>query len=108
MRNALLVLTLALGLAGCEDKYQTGYDAGFAAGYAQASAEGERKLAGLRDELESAKRQAAISAYSSQAAYSSVVTTVCGGNGLNLNGKHYAPGKTGCVRAMSDGTVQRY
>jgi len=108
MKKRALACVLALCLSGCEDKYKTGYDAGFAAGYAQANVEGERRLAALRDELEAAKRQAALAVYSSQQSYSSVVTTVCGGDGLNLNGKHYAPGKTGCVRAFSDGSVQRY
>lgn len=35
-------------------------------------------------------------------------TEVCGGNGVDVNGKHHGPGKTGCVRVYSDGRIEKY
>ncbi len=35
-------------------------------------------------------------------------TEVCGGGGVNVDGRNYSSGKTDGVRVLSDGTVQRY
>jgi len=103
VRILCLLIPLVV-LCGCEDKYQTGYAAGHAAGYAQANAAAERRVAEVRAELERENRDAnAI-----RESFNSVETTVCGGGGVNLNGKHYSGGKTGCVQVLSNGTVRRY
>lgn len=100
----VLLLTFLAGLSGCEDKYKTGHDAGYAegyaAGYAKASEEAEQRAKKLRQEA----WRAAFSEPSSPV----VAASICGGNGMNLNGKYIRPGKTGCVDALSDGTFRRY
>lgn len=97
-----LMFSLLLVLTGCKDKYQEGYSEGYAAGYAQAHADAE---ASCGDKVEAAKQSCS---YSSQSSGFSTVTEVCGGNGMDYNGKHYSPGKTGCVRITADGRVERY
>lgn len=88
-------------LAACSDRYDEGYRLGYAAGRTdmlQVATQCEQRLQDERRRIDSALFDAEPS----------VATTVCGGAGVNLNGKHIAPGKTGCVRVLSDGTVERY
>ena len=88
-------------LLGCEAKYQEGY----AAGYTQGVSQTENRLARkYEQELADANRRQSF-----PASYASVTSTsACGGNGINLNGKRYSGGKTGCVEVFSDGRVVRY
>jgi hypothetical protein len=98
--NLFGVMVLFL-LAGCTDKYQEGYQEG----YAQGARETEVRV---RAEYEQ-KMEALQSDASYAPSYTATVSTeVCGGNGVNLNGKHYSGGKTGCVRVLSDGKVEKY
>jgi len=97
----LSALTL-FALSGCS-RYEEGFKAGYSQGSADAEtrvrADYEQRLAVLESEASS----------KSSASYSATVQTeVCGGSGVNLNGKHYSGGKTGCVRVLSDGRVERY
>ena len=96
-----LLLIASLFLVGCEAKYQEGYTAG----YAQGVSETEGRLARKHEqELADANRRQSF-----PASYTSVTSTnACGGNGINVNGKHYSGGKTGCVEVYSDGRVVRY
>ena len=99
MNNKILFAGLLLLLTGCEDKYQEGYQQGYSEGASFA----ENKLNKECDEkLSKQERDSTTSSYSATS------TEVCGGGGVNLNGKHYSGGKTGCVRAYSDGRVERY
>lgn len=96
------LIPAAVILTGCADKYEEGFKAGYAQGSKDAElsvrAEFERKVRDLEREVSSnAHRYSAASS-----------TEVCGGAGVNLNGKHYSGGKTGCVRVMSDGRVERF
>lgn len=95
-------LIFIAALVGCADKYQEG----FQVGYAQGSADAETRVrADFEQKIEALERQKA-SNYSSYSATTS--TEVCGGAGVNLNGRHYSGGKTGCVRVLSDGRVEKY
>lgn len=88
-------------LVGCEAKYQEGYTAGYAQGVSETEGRLSRKY---EQDLADAKRSQSFSP-----SYTSVTSTsACGGNGINLNGKHYSGGKTGCVEVFSDGRVVRY
>jgi hypothetical protein len=105
MRRFLLLATLAV-LSGCGKGYDEGLQAGrrdgYEAGFEAGKAAAQQRLVAECDQRLSEQRE-------SYTLTSPVVsTTVCGGNGLVLNGKHIPPGKTGCVAAMSDGTVRRY
>lgn len=93
----LFILISLLVLVGCKDKYQEGYQVGYSDGVRSM----ESKLKESEDKLNSLQRESINS-------YSSVTTEVCGGNGVNSNGKYYSGGKTGCVRVYSDGRVERY
>lgn len=97
--NKLLFISLFLPiiLLGCKDKYQEGYQIGYSDGVRSM----ESKLEESEKKLQDEKRK-------SQYSFSSVSTEVCGGTGVNLNGKHYSGGKTGCVRVYSDGRVEKY
>lgn len=86
-------------LAGCNDRYEEGYRMGYSEGRSAGYAEAKKAA-----EEEQERRQRMTSAFSA----SSVATQVCGGGGVTVNGRHHSPGKTGCVRVLSDGTVQRY
>lgn len=88
--------------AGCTDQYEEGRAAGYADGYADAR---RIEQASCQDKLASAEESCRPSRYFGSGSYS---TEVCGGAGANVNGKHYRPGKTGCVRVYSDGRVERY
>lgn len=90
---------MALALASCSDRFDEGYRSGYASGYSA----GEQ--AGIEKALKKASEERR---YNYEPSYSSSSTEVCGGGGVNVNGKHYSGGKTGCVRVMSDGTVKRY
>lgn len=98
----MLALVL-FALTGCGNKYEEGFQAGYAQGSSDAGArvraDYERRLAKI--EYEASSRSSSTYA-------GSVQTEVCGGSGVNLNGKHYSGGKTGCVRVLSDGRVERY
>jgi hypothetical protein len=94
-------LLLVVCLAGCADKYQEGYSAGYAAGEAAARA---REIARCDERQRELERQSALDESTS----THVTTEVCGGGGININGRHVPGGKTGCVRVFSDGRVQRY
>ena len=97
--NKLLFISLffPIILSGCKDKYQEGYQIGYSDGVRSM----ESKLEESEKKLQDEKRK-------SQYSYSSVSTEVCGGTGVNLNGKHHSGGKTGCVRVYSDGRVEKY
>lgn len=100
----LRLLACCYGLAvvaGCADRYQQGYQEGYASGYAAAEEIAKRRL----EEEQQRARQAAAWTQPTRAAYS---TEVCGGSGVNVNGRHVAGGKTACVRVFSDGTFHRY
>ena len=99
-RNIFMLGVVILTIAGCKDHY----DEGYAAGYADGSAAGEK--IGLEKAM--AQHDAESRAIENYAASPYVTTEVCGGSGVNVNGKHYAGGKTGCVKVFSDGTVKRY
>ena len=89
---------------GCKDRFQEGYDAGYEDGSLQSKLIGEKQC---EERLEAEKRSCRNLGLSY--GYSSGSSTeVCGGGGVNLNGKHYEAGKTGCVRVFSDGRVVRY
>ena len=94
-------LLLAVCLAGCADRYDEGYAIGFEAGEeaarARAASRCEEQLAEQKEELTSREPSTPY-----------VTTEVCGGTGVNVNGRHVSGGKTGCVRVYSDGLVQRY
>jgi hypothetical protein len=90
--------------ASCKDRYKEGYDAGYEQGFSQASVVSEKSC---DERLEEEKRSCSNKIYPS--GYSSEYSTaVCGGGGVNVNGKHYEGGKTGCVRVYNDGRVVRY
>lgn len=96
-----IFLVLAF-LSGCSDKYEEG----FQAGYAQGAKDAETRVrADFEQKLEALEREKS----SSNSSYSATTSTeVCGGAGVNLNGKHYSGGKTGCVKVFSDGRVEKY
>jgi hypothetical protein len=96
----LAVLMLAVGLGGCKDRYDEGYANGFLEGSAEATTRAELMCTA---KVENAKRDCSP-AYSPQ----SYTTEVCGGGGVNVRGKHYPSGKTGCVRVYGDGRVVSY
>lgn len=97
-----LLLPIAIFSTGCTDKYKEGYDEGYAAGV-------EITKRQLQDEFDRKVAQIERDSRYSSSSYSSVTSTeVCGGSGVNLNGKHYSGGKTGCVRVHSDGKVEKY
>lgn len=104
MKFSMMVLAVAIS-AGCSDRYDEGYWAGYAAALAEAQPTTDGLKAAL-DQCETAKGDA----YSTGAGniLRSVTTQVCGGGGVTLNGNHVRPGKTGCVRVFSDGSVERY
>ncbi len=89
-------------LPACSDKYEEG----FQVGYAQGARDAEVKVrAELEQKINALEREKS----SSTSSYSSTTSTeVCGGSGVNLNGKHYSGGKTGCVKVFSDGRVEKY
>lgn len=93
-------LLMALTLSSCSDRFDEGYRNGYAIGYSA----GER--AGMEQASKKAEEERRYSY--EPPSYSGSSTEVCGGGGVNVNGKHYSAGKTGCVRVMSDGTVKRY
>lgn len=94
-----LCLSLAL-VAGCNDRFDEGYAAGYNDG----------RVAGEKAALEKAERKGAAQRRSAETYRSTgyVTTEVCGCSGVTVNGKHYAGGKTGCVKVFSDGTAHRY
>lgn len=95
----LLILATFAVLVGCNDRFDGGYRTGFADGLREGEkAEAEKAAAAERERR---RRESLATARS-------VTTEVCGGGGVNFNGKHIRPGKTGCVRVFNDGTVQRY
>lgn len=91
-------ILMALTLSSCSDRFDEGYRNGYASGYSAGEQAGIEKASKKAEE----ERR-----YSYEPSYGSS-TEVCGGGGVNVNGKHYSAGKTGCVRVMSDGTVKRY
>jgi hypothetical protein len=95
------VLLLVVCLTGCTDKYQEGYAAGYEEGEAAARAREVARCEEQQREQERHRTQA-----DSPSAY--VTTDVCGGTGVNVNGRHVSGGSTGCVRVYSDGRFQRY
>ncbi|WP_138514569.1 hypothetical protein [Rhodoferax bucti] len=99
----LVIMLAAVVLVACGDKYKDGYQDGYAQGSHDAEvrvrADYEQQLSRIQGEL-SSKSSSSYSA--------STQSEVCGGSGVNFNGKHYSGGKTGCVRVLSDGRVERY
>jgi hypothetical protein len=105
--RTLCYVTLLLStttIVGCKDKYQEGYDQGYAEGLYQGKRDAEKQC---EEKIDEEKKSCRDRSYSSSYS-SSYSTEVCGGGGVNLNGKHYEGGKTGCVRVYSDGRVVRY
>lgn len=100
LRNAFVLWVALFFMTGCKDRF----DEGYAAGYADGSAAGEKT--GFEKAI--AQREAESRTIERYNSSTYVTTEVCGGSGVNVNGKHYPGGKTGCVRVLSDGTVQRY
>jgi succinate dehydrogenase/fumarate reductase-like Fe-S protein len=97
----IFLLTIFLLLVGCEDKYQKGYENGYLEGVSVT----EKKLNEVIELLEEKiKRQERQSTYTSGISS----TSVCGGGGVEVNGKHHGAGKTGCVRVYSDGRIEKY
>lgn len=102
--NKFIAPLLLIVLVGCKDRYQEGFQKGFKDGFDQATAITETICS---EKIEKEKRScAATSAYPST--FESYSTEVCGGGGVNLNGKYHSGGKKGCVRVFSDGRVERY
>lgn len=99
MKTKILLVGLLFVITGCDDRYQEGYQNGYSDG---ASFTENRLNKDCEDKLSKQERESRASSYSMTS------TEVCGGGGINLNGKHYTGGKTGCVRAYSDGRVERY
>jgi hypothetical protein len=97
----LVLISLAMCLTGCGKKYEEGLQEGYARGAADAEA---RVRGELEPQIASLKQQYSSSVSSLQISS----TSSCGGSGINLNGKYYSGGKTGCVRVYSDGRVERY
>ncbi len=98
-----VILLSALFITSCKDRYKEGYDAGYEEGFSQASIVGEK---GCNERLKEEKGACSNKSYSS--GYSSEYSTAVCGGGVNVNGKHYDGGKTGCVRVYNDGRVVRY
>jgi hypothetical protein len=88
----VLALTFVF-LSSCENHYERGYSDGYADGYE----------AGKQVAMENCEDNISGSFLSR-----SVTTEVCGGGGVNVDGKHISPGPTGCVRVYSDRTFERY
>ena len=101
MTYKTVLIAFVVILAGCEDKYQNGYDKGYADGVLAT----EQKLKEII-ELQAKQIERIESRSTSNSGVSS--TEVCGGGGVNVNGKHHSPGKTGCARVYSDGRVEKY
>lgn len=99
MKNYILLVGLLLVISGCNDRYQEGYQEGYSEG---ASFTENRLHKDCEEKLSKQKRDSETSSYGGGS------TEVCGGGGVNLNGKHYSGGKTGCVRVYSDNRVERY
>ena len=99
------VLLVTLALFGCADRYQEAYDKGYQAGYVDGLNDEDKKCqARIEDE-----RDFCSNRLNSLMSTPSVTSTeVCGGGGVNVNGRHYPGGKTGCVRVFSNGKVERY
>jgi hypothetical protein len=97
--NKLLIMSLLVPtiLIGCKDKYREGYQIGYSDG-----------VRSMESKLEESEKKLQEEKSKSQYSFGSVSTQVCGGTGVNLNGKHYSGGKTGCVRVYSDGRVEKY
>jgi hypothetical protein len=85
-------------LSGCKDKFQEGYQSGYIDGAYDTELKLKKEYEIKISELER----------KNQNSFSVTSTEVCGGSGVNLNGKHYSGGKTGCVRVYSNGRVERY
>jgi len=101
MSRAFFAFAAFALLLGCEDRYQSGYEDGYA------DTNTEARLAGTED-CQERQPDYGYRTYSSyQAPTRSVTTEVCGGGGVNVDGKHHAPGLTGCVQVFSDGTIER-
>lgn len=95
-----IIVVAAILLQGCDDRYAEGYQDG----HDEALAEVERRIA----EIEEYEDEQSEASYGGGVNYRSVTTEVCGGGGVNVDGKHISPGKSGCVRVYSDGTTERY
>lgn len=104
MIRVSVTATLAALLIGCADKYTEGHEAGYQSGYRQGFDDANKQATAACEERLRRERRECSEA--SSPTYSS--TEVCGGGGVNVSGKHYPPGKTGCVRVHSDGRIERY
>jgi hypothetical protein len=103
-----ILALLALGImviSGCSDRYKEEYERGYQAGYTDGLNDaGKECEARLEDERSTCYSR--MGSLSRSPSFTS--TEVCGGGGVNVNGKHYPGGKTGCVRVFSNGKVERY
>lgn len=102
MLKVFFILVL-IALSGCSDRYQEGYEQGFSDATTQATAVAEQKC---QETIEQEMRSCRAAITNEVSSY--VQTTVCGGGGVNVGKRHYASGKTGCVRVFSDGRVEQY
>lgn len=103
MVKIILLLVFVLLFSGCEDKYQKGYAEGYQRGYSEGASDTENRMNKEFDEKLSKQELDDLTT-----SYSVRSTEVCGGGGVNVNGKHYSGGKTGCVRVYSDGRIEKY
>ena len=101
----ILGLLVGLSVSGCQDHSQEAYQKGYQAGYAEGSYDSEKVCQTKVDEEKSICNDRMSNSFSNSYGAS---TEVCGGGGVNVNGKHYPGGKKGCVRVFSDGRVERY
>ena len=93
----ILLMTSLVTLSGCKDKFDEGYQSGYINGVYDTEQRLKKEHEEKISELERKNRNS----------YSVTSTEVCGG-GVNLNGKYYSGGKTGCVRVYSNGRVEKY
>lgn len=100
LRNIFMLGMVIFIITGCKDRF----DEGYAAGYVDGSLAGEK----IGFEKATVQHDAESRVMENYVDTPYVTTEVCGGSGVNVNGKHYAGGRTGCVRVFSDGTVKRY
>ena len=99
------LLVIGLLLVALDLNNEKVRDRGYAEGYDYGVAVTEKRLNDLI-ELQAEKiRRLERQSTTYSGAYS---TEVCGGNGVNVNGKHHSAGKTGCVRVYSDGRIEKY
>jgi hypothetical protein len=92
-----LVFFFPVFLIACKDKYNEGYQTGFNEGVIATEQRLKNEYEEKIKKIENSNRELSVTS-----------TSVCGGGGVNVGGKHYEGGKTGCVKVYSDGRIVRY